>query len=267
MLLKIEAFRGVNEPFELNFDTRQNLTVLYGENGCGKTTITDAFEFLFKGTSGSLEEKSLDGKARLGQLVHAKRSKSDLSVSFTENNKTRKATLPGTKPVLQGDLDSVLHVLSRKSITKLIDDTPSNRFARIQEFVEVPALDREERTLRELINGEKKRLDGQLKAIQQNDEILDDLFTQNKKDASETKRNLWITNLLRESNESVAENLALLTDLNVSITRLRDDFKSLASSYTTLSESEQEADAQQKALTKLVETHTDDLALAFTTLE
>lgn len=56
-------------------------------------------------------------------------------------------------------------------------------------------------------------------------------------------------------------------DLNVSITRLRDDFKSLASSYTTLSESEQEADAQQKALTKLVETHTDDLALAFTTLE
>ena len=58
MKLNIEAFRGVSGPFTVDFDTRQNLTVLYGENGSGKTTISDAFEFVIDGTSGSLEEKS-----------------------------------------------------------------------------------------------------------------------------------------------------------------------------------------------------------------
>lgn len=78
MKLNLEAFRGVSGSFAIEFDTKQNLTVLYGENGSGKTTISDAFEFVVDGTAGSLKEKSLDGKSRLGQLVNAARKKTDL---------------------------------------------------------------------------------------------------------------------------------------------------------------------------------------------
>jgi len=151
MKLNLEAFRGVNGPFTVAFDTRQNLTVLYGENGSGKTTISDAFEFVIDGTSGSLEEKSLDGKAKLGQLVNACRTKADLSVSLSVQNKTRSATLSGAKVAHIGQLEHQLKVLSRKNITKLIEETPANRFKRIQDFVSIPVLDREETALNDLV--------------------------------------------------------------------------------------------------------------------
>ena len=178
MKLNLEAFRGVRDTFTIDFDTKQNLTVLYGANGSGKTTISDAFEFVMDGTSGSLEEKSLDGKSKLGQLVNARRTKDNLRVSLTVQNKTRSAKLSGTKVLHTGELGHQLKVLSRKNITRLVEDTPANRFKRIQDFVSIPVLEREETALNELILSEKKNLDSQSKLITQAREVLADLFSE-----------------------------------------------------------------------------------------
>ena len=43
-LLTLTAFRGSSATFTLPFETNRKLTLLYGENGTGKTTICDAFE-------------------------------------------------------------------------------------------------------------------------------------------------------------------------------------------------------------------------------
>ncbi len=55
--LIIEHLRGSVVPFNLPFDKNKKLTVIYGENGTGKSTICDAFEFLGKGKVGSLENR------------------------------------------------------------------------------------------------------------------------------------------------------------------------------------------------------------------
>ena len=57
--LSIEHLRGCIKPFSLSFDKGKKLTVIYGENGSGKTTICDAFEFLGKGKVGSLDNRGL----------------------------------------------------------------------------------------------------------------------------------------------------------------------------------------------------------------
>lgn len=268
MKLELEAFRGVNESFSINFNTKQNLTVLYGENGSGKTTISDAFEFVIDGSSGSLEEKSLDGKSRLGQLVNARCGAADLRVSLTIQNKTRTAKISGSKVVHSGVLEKQIKVLSRRNITKLIEETPANRFKRIQDFVSITALDREETSLNSLILTEKKNLESQAKLIAQAREVLVDLFSQYAdKEKYGDRRQEWQQDILAESGESIARNFNILDDLDQQIKRLRDDFKRLAESHTALAKAAETYERETKALTKLITEHNDDLAKAFETLQ
>ena len=41
--LELNAFRGATKPFELPFHSSKKLTMVFGENGTGKSTIADAF--------------------------------------------------------------------------------------------------------------------------------------------------------------------------------------------------------------------------------
>lgn len=167
MKLTLEAFRGANRPFSISFDHRSHLSIIYGENGSGKTTISDAFEFLFRGTAGSLHEKSLDGKQKIPALIHAQRKKSDLSVTWEHGNQTTTAKIGTTKAEITGDDPGRLHTLSRKNITNLIEETPSNRFKRIQEFVSIPALEEEEAQLTSFIAEQKKQQEQLVKNAEQ----------------------------------------------------------------------------------------------------
>jgi len=268
MKLSLEAFRGVDKTFEIRFDTKQNLTVLYGENGSGKTTISDAFEFVVDGTAGSLEEKSLDGKPRLGQLVNARRKNADLKVSLDVANKNRVATLSGAKVQQTGTLDHRIKVLSRKNITKLIEETPANRFKRIQDFVSIPVLDREETSLNDLVLSEKRNLESQSKLITQAREVLASLFEEHAEKAKfGGQQEAWQKDILGESEETIAENFRILQDLNQEIKRLRDDFKPLAESYPSITAAVEAVRKEEAALAKLIADHSDDLAEAFDTLQ
>ncbi|MDL1898015.1 hypothetical protein FBQ82_17305, partial [Anaerolineae bacterium CFX7] len=57
--LTIEHFRGAVKPFTLKFDPTKKLTIIYGENGTGKSTICDALDLLSSGQVGSLANRGL----------------------------------------------------------------------------------------------------------------------------------------------------------------------------------------------------------------
>ena len=57
--LTLTAFRGSTTTFKLDFEKNTKLTLIYGENGTGKTTICDAFEFLSREKIGSLENRGM----------------------------------------------------------------------------------------------------------------------------------------------------------------------------------------------------------------
>jgi hypothetical protein len=268
MKLTIEAFRGVNEEFSLAFDPKSHLSIIYGENGSGKTTISDALEFLFNGTAGSLEEKSLDGKGRIPALVHACRTKNDLRVQWEDGGKTVVAKIGTTKPQVVGTPVGKLHTLSRKNITKLIEETPTKRFERIQEFVSVPALDREEGELRTFVLQQKQLQESQVRNAQQVELDLDQLFQRATQDESPApQREEWIKSVLFSSYETTREHLEIFENLYHEITRLRNDFVPLKNAYANLDTHHVARDDAQKELARLVAESTDDFADALDTLE
>jgi len=268
MKLTIEAFRGANQPFALAFDPNCHLSIIYGENGSGKTTISDALEFLFYGSAGSLEEKSLDGKTRIPALVHAQRDKKDLSVIWEDGASKTVARIDKTKVQIMGAPPGVLHTLSRKNITKLIEETPTKRFERIQEFVTVPALEREESELRDFVAQQKKLQESLLRSAQQVEQELEQLHqTATQEETLPPSRDMWMKKILGESPETVSEHLTIFEDLHHEITRLRNDFGSLKNTYSQLEKTTTDSQVAQSALAKLVAHSTDDFAEALDTLE
>lgn len=214
------------------------------------------------------EQKGDDGKPRLGQLVNAHSEKADLSVSLTVQNQTRSAKLSGSSVHHTGELPHTLKVLSRKNITKLIEETPANRFKWIQDFVSVPALDKEEAALNDLILSEKRNLDTQSKLIAQANEILEELFAEHAdKEKYGERQSDWQGEILKESEETITENLTILQDLKQEIARLRQDFTSLGDSYPALKKAHEDDTAEAAARTKLIADHSDDLAKAFEAIQ
>lgn len=268
MKLTIEAFRGVNREFNLTFDPKSHLSIIYGENGSGKTTISDALEFLFNETAGSLEEKSLDGKTRILALVHAQRNKRDLRVQWQDGNGTVVARIGSTKPQITGTMITKLHTLSRKNITKLIEETPSKRFERIQEFVSVPDLDREETELRNFAGQQRQLLESQVQQAQQVEADLDGLHQRATQDQSPPLgREKWIKVILEQSADTTQEHLQIFEDLHHEITRLHNDFVPLKDAYLLLDQTKKDLAAAQQELARLVADSTDDFADALETLE
>ena len=79
--LTLTAFRGSSRTLKLDFEKNRKLTLIYGENGSGKTTICDAFDFLAKDDLGSLNGKGL-GAGLHKYWPAAGRVASDLSVEL-----------------------------------------------------------------------------------------------------------------------------------------------------------------------------------------
>jgi energy-coupling factor transporter ATP-binding protein EcfA2 len=269
MKLTIEAFRGANNPCELKINPNRDLTILYGENGSGKTTISDALEFLFYGQSGSLEEKSLDGKTRLPALVHAKRGPAELKVTWEESNRVRVAKLRGTSAIHSGEPPTTkLRTLRRNLITSLIEETPAKRFERIRAFVELPALEREEKVLGEFISTQQQRQQNQLESYTRVQEevqtIYRDVFAQV---PNPPPLEQWVKETLATGDAPVEDGIRILKDLEHRVGRLRNDFKALADAYEALEGADATLKQANEKLAKVVADNTSGMAEAIHVLE
>ncbi len=159
MKLTLNSFRGATKPFGLTFKKDHHLTILFGENGTGKTTIVDGLDFLFKGTAGSLANKSLDGKTALPTLASLGASPAQLLVAWEEDSKTSTATLAKGKLQRGGaPLETKLRTLRRADLAGLLEDTPADKYKHIQSFVELERLEGQEIALLDIVKKAKSAL-------------------------------------------------------------------------------------------------------------
>jgi AAA domain len=175
--IKISAFRGASEPFELIFEAKKKLTIIYGENGTGKTTICDAFEFLAKGDVGSLRDKGIDG-TRHKYLHSAQKTTEDLLVSLeTAQGAICTGKLVGKNAVVAPEADRPrLEIMRRKQMLDFVEATPGDRYKAISGFIDISAFEVSEGKLKSLLGdlgNEKTNADA---AVYQSYTAISDIY-------------------------------------------------------------------------------------------
>ena len=217
--LTLTAFRGSAETFKLDFEKGRKLTLIYGENGTGKTTICDAFEFLAKDNIGSLDSRGLGAGVRkywrtLGKAAH------QFAVELETSSGQCTGKLAGNlTTVLTGAAPPRVELLRQRRILELIEAQPAKRYEAIKGFIDIEAFERSEETLRQLgksLSTEKQTANA---AVQENLAALQDFY-----EAAGSPTGL---NAVTWAKQKLAEpTTGLETDV-AAITKLREAFAAL----------------------------------------
>lgn len=149
--LSISGLRGVAGSLNIVFE--KPLSLIYGPNGTGKTSICDAIDFIANGECGSLNDNSL-GAAKHKYWPFLGKSSADINVQLAlQNGATWHAKVVNNKvSVLCSPPDTKLEVKiwRRKQMMDLILAAPGDRFKVIEPFIDVSEIDASERALKDL---------------------------------------------------------------------------------------------------------------------
>ena len=147
--IKIKSFRGIVD-YEL--DMSKKSLVLCGENGSGKSSIVNAFEYLFTG-----KVDSLSGSREINHsksLINITGDKNDVYVEalIGEDNISRSFkdgfNYSDNLQDLVDDFSNGSFVLNRQKLVSFINSTPNQRYKNINKIIGFDKLDEIETTLK-----------------------------------------------------------------------------------------------------------------------
>jgi hypothetical protein len=146
--LSITAFRGSSTTFTLPFEKGRKLTLIYGENGTGKTTICDAFELLAHGRVSSLDGYGL-GRGLEKYWPTSGRSLGDLSVALETSAGTCCGKMIGKDVHVSPTTGRPkIELLRRQQMLDLIKAAPAERYEAIKRFIDIATFETSEEALR-----------------------------------------------------------------------------------------------------------------------
>lgn len=177
--ISLNFFKGATKPFILNLDKDKAISMIFGENGTGKSTIVDSLDFIFNEKLGSLEDKKI-GQSKHRYLTAIGNTTDKLKVQIQINGNTITGTLSdnGQKTIVKsGDIPN-LEILRRNQILKVINAEPKERFEEIKKFINVVNCQANEDSLREALKSVKADYSESVRAYEQAVEQLKSLWEQ-----------------------------------------------------------------------------------------
>jgi energy-coupling factor transporter ATP-binding protein EcfA2 len=176
--ITINGFRGATSRVEIPFDTSKSMTLIFGENGTGKSTIIDAFDFVCNRAYGSLDSYSLGTPSQKRKHIASLKGKqSDLKISLSCGTATWTATLGTDGPIISPESGYPdVRILRRKSILGLIEEQASKRYDSLKAFIAVPGIEKSEKALREAIITLESNYNEAIRALGQANEALERLW-------------------------------------------------------------------------------------------
>jgi ABC-type molybdenum transport system ATPase subunit/photorepair protein PhrA len=150
--LTISGLRGILQTLTLEF--YKPMTLVYGENGTGKTSICDALDLLGNGKCGSLDDISV-GHGKHQHWPHLGQRPTDISVNLNAVDGTAwSATVNGSRASIisnNGSDAPTIKIWRRKQLMDLILSTPADRFKVIEPFIDIRKIAQSESALRNLL--------------------------------------------------------------------------------------------------------------------
>jgi AAA domain len=170
--LRIKSFRGAPKDLTFVFDHRRPLTLIYGENGSGKTTICDAYDFIANKRVGSLADRGL------GQLhpywATSGKSGTDIVVELTidGNTWTGRAKARDINVAPADPPPPKVELLRRATLARFVTGDPKDRYAALRPFIDMACIEQAEQALREQVRSSENRLNQAASNIGENQETL-----------------------------------------------------------------------------------------------
>ncbi|ORU93719.1 MAG: hypothetical protein A6F72_07525 [Cycloclasticus sp. symbiont of Poecilosclerida sp. N] len=176
--LSVESFRGATQPFELHFDTKKSVALIFGENGTGKSTIVDALECVGSGSTAFLDDWKLgQGKRKESYIPTLGKVLSDVKISLQLEDQTYTAELKaGGIQLCNMPNRPQTKVLRRKSLQAFIDADPAQRYKEVATFLNMPQIVSAETSLRQAYKRAKEIYEQATQANRQAEETLHGLW-------------------------------------------------------------------------------------------
>jgi DNA repair exonuclease SbcCD ATPase subunit len=175
--LSLLGFRGATQPVEINFDTTKPVSLIFGDNGTGKSTLIDAIDFVCNRKFGSLEDHSMSSQPK-SHVASLGQDSKKLKVVLTSPTGAFTATLARDGPVVSpsaGCPDA--RILRRSKILQLLDAQPKSRFDALKAFIAVPGIEKSEEALRTAARTTGDNYNEAVRAYTQADTELEKLWT------------------------------------------------------------------------------------------
>lgn len=204
--LHIKSFRGATQPFTLNFSQSKNITLVYAENGNGKSTIADAFACLCTNNIGSLSDKS---DAESSYLKSLGASNTDLLIKLKTDTGIYEATLSSSNKILKNPDKGMpkLKALRRAQVTSFIEDRPSERYKVLSYFIDVSAIQKSESELKKLISSVEHDLERNIKSLSDANSTLNSIWEKEGKPLGTIEA--WIGTEISKDNTKQASELLI----------------------------------------------------------
>ena len=168
--LLIENYRGASTRFRLEFEPDKLVTLIFGENGTGKTTIADALDAIGNLSRGSLGDMSSTSPRK--HIPTIGKTSASMVMELGTATETWCTTLTADTLTTTPVLGPRILVLRRSKIRRFIDAPPADRFAELRTFIDVEPVERSENALREVVREVRRDYD---EAVRQQSEAEEQL--------------------------------------------------------------------------------------------
>lgn len=162
--ITISGIRGVKEVLDLPLNGKSAL--IYGDNGMGKSTISDSLEWFFKDDVSHLSGEEIDLKDAIRNSYLSDESKSKISILFNDNKLNGERTLELKKSKLAAeytnktdDFNSYLKksntenlILRHQFLTDFIDKTKSDKLKSLSEIIGFSEITKVKEVLRKSVS-------------------------------------------------------------------------------------------------------------------
>lgn len=263
--LTIEHLRGSMIPFDLSFEAGKKLTIVYGENGTGKSTICDAFEFLGNGKVGSLDNRGLGKTTRYWPSLGKQPGDVAVTLEMRDSSSCRAKLVKGEVVAIPLETRPRVEVLRRSQILSLIEAKPGDRYAAIRRFIDVSGVEASEGALRELIRGLKGNREVAIARVQENqDSILQFWESAGKPDLDPL---IWADIESKRDPDASDAEIVALTALQAAYSRLGEYPASLKSAKESVQLAKEETSSAKKKNDDCIQTIAADAEQVIGVLE
>ena len=227
--LRLKAFRGATKDVSIDFDPDKKITMIFGENGTGKSTIIDGITFLCDQSIGSLEDRS--GTREKKFLVSAGQKPSDLLVELKAANDSWSATLSGKNITVTPNKGyPQLRVLRRAQLSAFVDEDPAERYKRIKEFIETPGIDKSEQSLRDAEKDSREKVEELVRDYSNAETQLNEAWEKEKKPGKDALS--WAQDIIGKDISALEEENKAIQSFDAKVTAFKNAITALQKNIT-----------------------------------